>query len=234
MPNLRALRVAPVLAVCTLGLSATADAQEVLVGPPPQMAPPQAPPPQLAPIPQQQPYPQPYAQPYPQQPYPQQQPYQAPMYQAPVYGQPYYQPPGQPTPATPRVIHSWDGGPIPPGYHEESHARLGLVITGACLFGTFYLFTSMAAAISNDEGSSVNALYVPVFGPFIQAGETSTSTGAFFLALDGLVQAGGVTMFALGLAMPKKELVRNDLGVQWSLKPMIGRNQTGMGVVGSF
>ena len=97
-----------------------------------------------------------------------------------------------------------------------------------------YLLTTLGAAISSDAGNPVNALYVPVFGPFIQAGQTSTSTGAFFYAIDGLVQAGGITMFVLGLAMPKRELVRNELGIEWSLQPILGRSETGMGLVGKF
>jgi hypothetical protein len=240
MPRLPTLGLLAPIVAGALSLSTAADAQEFQVGaqqpPQPQMAPP----PQGGVVVQQPQYAPPVYQPQPvyQQP--------APVYQQPVYPQPVYQqpqpiyvqqqpPPMAPPPSQgPRVIKNWEGGPIPAGYHEESHVRLGLVIGGAVLFGTTYLFTTMGAAISSDAGNPVNALYVPVFGPFIQAGQTSTSTGAFFYALDGLVQAGGVTMFALGIALPKHELVRNDFGVNWSIKPLFGKNQSGMGLVGTF
>jgi hypothetical protein len=235
-------------AACLTALCARADAQEVQVVPQqPQMAPQQMQPqmqqPQMQQMqPQQM---QPQLAPLPPQQAPtiiiQQQPYAPPVYQGqpPVYQtapQPYYQPQPQPQPAPvgPRIIKNWEDGPIPAGYHEETHARAGLVIAGACLFGTFYLFTAMGAAISNDAGNPANSLYVPVFGPFIQAAQSSSSTGAFFLAFDGIVQAGGVTMFALGFALPKKQLVRNDFGIEWSVKPLVARDQQGLGLVGRF
>jgi hypothetical protein len=179
-----------------------------------------------------------------------QQQYPAPVYQQPVYpqqpgypqpGQPYYvvQGPPQAPPSTgptgPRVITSWDESqPIPPGYRTEERMRKGLVIGGAVTFGTMYLLTALGAAICSDAGGTCGALYVPAIGPFIQMGQSSTATGGFFLALDGVVQLGGVAMLIAGIAAPKTVLVRNDVGFELHFAPIISRDHTGMGLVGRF
>jgi len=253
MLRLRHLGTVAPLLLGLLATTARADADEA---PPPSL--PSA---QLAPLPQAQvqvaPAPPQQApaqgqgstiiiQQYPQQGYQppgyQQAPpgYAPPGYPPPGYqqGQPYYVPQGaqgQLTPPGPRVIRDWDEGePIPLGYHKEEHVRTGLVIGGAVTFGSMYLLTALGASIANDAGGSVGALYVPGLGPFIQMAQTSSSTAAFWLAFDGVVQLGGVAMFVAGFALPKKQLVRNDVGFELHLAPIIARDQTGMGVVGRF
>jgi len=164
-------------------------------------------------------------------------------YQAPVYPT---QPPPAPTPQIfpesqtftgPRVIKDWDDSrPIPPGYHPEERARLGLVIGGAVMFGVLYSFTALGASISNDAGTPASALYVPGIGPFIQMAQCSapcSATGNFFLAVDGVAQIGGVAMFIAGLAAPKTVLVRTG-SLDLHLAPVVARDRTGMAVVGRF
>jgi len=222
------LAVAPVVAACLLGSAASAHAQQGAPAPAPAPAPVQVvPQPQTVII---------------------QQPYPAPMYQAPVYppqgypqAQPYYAPqPGTPgAPTGPRVIHDWDDSqPAPAGYHQESHVRKGLVIGGAVTFGVTYFFSALAASITADANSGntnpAAALWVPALGPFIQMTHGGSATGNFFLALDGLAQVGGVTMFAIGIASPKTELVRNDFGLDLRLAPIVAKDQSGMALIGRF
>jgi hypothetical protein len=227
------LLVAPALAAGLLGVSTRADAQQVVQPVPPpqyQPAPPQyqqAPPQyQQAPV-----YaPPPYGQPVYQQPQP--------MYQQPVYQQPVYvQPPMQQS-MGPRIIKDWDPNtPIPPGYHVEEHARKGLIVGGAVLFGTTYLLSAISAAAVSDSNAATtaNALYIPAVGPFIQMGQSTSATEGLFLALDGLCQVGGIAMFIGGLAAPNKELVRNDFGgLHLHLAPIVGKDKQGMGLVGTF
>ncbi len=169
-------------------------------------------------------------------------PYGQPMYGQP--GQPYYvQPPpmAQPPAAGPRVIRGWDDSqPLPAGYHTETHVRTGLVIGGAVTFGTLWLLSAFSAAISSDinsvsGGSSQStALYIPAIGPFIQMTQTSTATGNFFLAIDGIAQIGGLAMFTIGLAAPRTDAVRNEVGFDVKVAPIVGRDHTGMGLVGRF
>jgi hypothetical protein len=162
----------------------------------------------------------------------------------------------------PRVINDWsEGEPIPPGYHESTRIRKGLVIGGAVLFGSTYLlsaFTATVGAANASENCSINmafgsnqgcnsgnpltALFIPAVGPFIQMAHSgNTAVGNFWLALDGVAQVGGITMFLVGLASPKTVLVRNDLGsivhkkeFELSLAPIVSPQRQGMGVVGTF
>jgi len=126
----------------------------------------------------------------------------------------------------------WDDDRTPPpGYHLETRIRKGLVIGGAVTFGTMYLFTALGAAAANDLGGSAGALYVPIAGPFLYMGETSSQSGKVLLAIDGIAQAAGAAMLIAGLAAPKTIAVRNDLA-KIEIKPMIGPGTAGF--VGTF
>ena len=162
-------------------------------------------------------------------------------------GAPYQQVPGpQPTYvpqgpiAWPRYIKDWEEGqPVPYGYHPETRARKGLVITGSVLFGVLYILSTLVAAANDDSYSDnkYSALWIPVVGPFIQAGANNNGSGdnETFI-LDGLAQAAGVTMLVLGLAFPRTILVRNDLlSVSFVPTPMkVGHDGGGLGLVGRF
>jgi len=218
------------VAVGLLGMSPAAHAQEVAQA---------APPVQYAPAPGQAPtvviqqqYPPPVYQ-------------QAPVYQPYQQGQPVYvQPPvyqQQPQPQGPRVIKDWDSGqPIPPGYHVEEHVRKGLIIGGAVTFASTYLLSALVAAsvesVPQNGNSGYGALYVPGVGPFIlMAQGGNIALGDFLLAIDGIAQLGGIAMFAAGIAYPRTELVRNDLGgLHFHFAPIVARDHTGMGIVGTF
>lgn len=143
----------------------------------------------------------------------------------------------------PPVIKDWsEGEPVPPGYHPKTRTRVGLVVGGAVLFGTTYLFSALGAAIGADanpgQTNPYSALLIPGAGPFIQMFQSgNSSVGNFFLALDGLCQVGGISMFAIGLAAPKTVLVRNDLAnsaPRLSIVPIVGPDRSGMSLVGTF
>jgi hypothetical protein len=203
------------------------------------------------------------------------QPPGAPMVAPPAYATPAYPPgygPGYTTPvyqqiqpsyvpqsvafSGPRVITDWsEGEPVPPGYHESTRIRKGLVIGGAVLFGSTYLLSAFTATVGAADASEnciwstpscnssnpLTSLFIPAVGPFIQMAHSgNTAVGNFWLALDGIAQVGGITMFAIGLASPKTVLVRNDLGsitrkdFQLSLAPIVSPQRQGMGFVGTF
>jgi hypothetical protein len=161
---------------------------------------------------------------------------------APGYGQPatvYYTtaPPGYGPPAPgPRVLDWEEGQPLQPGYHAETRIRKGLVAGGAATFGTTYLFTALAGAIIADaKQSGFEPLFVPVVGPFITIGTGHvTSSGAFFLILDGLAQSAGVAMFVAGLALPKTVQVRNDAVSVRAMPMTFGQSSAGAGLIGRF
>jgi hypothetical protein len=153
-----------------------------------------------------------------------------------------------------------EGRPIPPGYHVETRAKKGLVISGSIIFGVPYLLSMSVAASSRYPPD--RWLYAPVVGPFVNLATRSDScnpngtngTNAsfdctddsgvrFFLMMDGLMQVAGATMFVLGLALPTTLLVRDDApyvgkkGNQfaWTVQPYtVGRSGYGLGVLGSF
>jgi hypothetical protein len=141
----------------------------------------------------------------------------------------------------PREITNYEeGDPIPPGYHAESKVRKGLVIGGAITFGALWLLSVLVAAAINDTnkatggGTDASFLYVPVAGPFLQMTKTDSGTGNVTLAIDGIAQAAGATMFIVGLTSPKTILVRNDLA-EVRLSPIrMGQNGGGLGLVGTF
>ena len=140
----------------------------------------------------------------------------------------------------PRMIKDWDENqPIPPGYHRESRVRKGLVIAGAIVFGVPYLYSAGIAAIGDDvtrngESNPVQYLYIPVLGPFIEMGQTDSSTARYFLTLDGLAQSAGAFMFIYGLASPKSILVRNDLALLTVMPTKMGHDGQGLSVLGRF
>jgi hypothetical protein len=215
---------------CVLASTTHARAQEVVVTGQPQPAP-APPPPGYVPA-----YPPGYVPVAPGY---------APGYATPIYQQtqPSYVPQSVAM-SGPPVIRDWsEGEPVPPGYHPISRMRTGLVAGGAVLFGVTYLFSALAAAIASDanpgQANPYSALWVPAAGPFIQMFQPGNgATGSLFLALDGLCQVGGISMFAIGLAAPKTMLVRNDLASSsaphLALAPILGPGRSGMGLVGTF
>ena len=195
---------------------------------------------------QQQQYPQQQQQyPQQQQQYPQQQqqyPQQQQQYpqQPQQYPQGYQQAPGQPGYAPqpgyaqqdlrPRRLPYQAGMVVPPGYQLRSRVRLGLVISGAAMFGVPYIITA-----STLSGTSVQrVLAVPVLGPFLaipDAGDTARP----FLVIDGLLQAAGLTMLIIGLTARQQYLQLYASGDrQLTLQPMASRSGGGLGVSMTF
>ena len=166
----------------------------------------------------------------------------APGQPAPVYPTPLYQQtqgtyvPQSVAMSGPRVITDYqEGDPIPPGYRESTRTRTGLVVGGAVLFGTLWMFSALGAAVSSDTGTDASALYIPGVGPFLEMGKTTTATGNFFNVVDGIGQCAGIAMLVYGLSSPRHVLVRNDLGKPTIIPmPFVAKEGGGMGVVGLF
>lgn len=142
----------------------------------------------------------------------------------------------------PRIIRDYeDGDQIPPGYHAESRIRTGLVVGGAVTFGVLYMLSVLVGAAISDTNKAFNNskdngdfLFVPVAGPFLQMTKTDSSSGKVTLAIDGIAQAAGATMFIVGITSPKTVLVRNDLGEVRVMPMKMGTNGGGLGLVGTF
>jgi hypothetical protein len=171
-----------------------------------------------------QPLPPPPQPTYPQSPYPAQPQYQAP---------PWTPPP------------RYEGADrVPPGYHIEDEPRHGLVVAGWTLLLVPYALGAVTALGTKGDNQS-SWLYAPVIGPwFVLAGrsyagcdQSSADVGSGLgcvadvfavmgLIVDGVLQAAGVTLLALGYLNPRHELVRD----QPALRIFPARVGTGEGI----
>jgi hypothetical protein len=161
----------------------------------------------------------------------------------------YYPPPPYYGPASgydarPEELDYDEGDPIPAGYEQDTKIRKGLVIAGAVTFGTTWLFSVAGASIlisarENCSGcfyseGEAAVLYIPVFGPPIAIATLGADTaGATVLIVDGIAQAGGLTMLIVGLAARKNYLRRVGDG-DWTVTPIAGAAMTGVSLSGSF
>jgi hypothetical protein len=142
----------------------------------------------------------------------------------------------------PRIITDWEQGePIPPGYHPRTRARTGMIVGGAVTFGVLYMFTALVAAAgadsaqTNGTSNQYGALWIPGVGPFLQMTNTSSATGNYVLAIDGIAQCAGLAMLIYGISSPRTVLVRDDLATKPLIAPMkIGQDGYGLGVLGRF
>jgi hypothetical protein len=142
-----------------------------------------------------------------------------------------------PTPTGPDEMNYYEGRPIPYGYTKVEKKRKGLIIAGSVTLGATYIVSTLVGAIGEDlrrSGSTetdMSAMFVPVFGPFVQAGRSETYVAKFWLTTLGAGQTAGAIMLIYGLTSTRTLLVRND---QISIAPMQLNGATGMMVSGRF
>lgn len=170
---------------------------------------------------------------YPQQQYPQQYPQQQ-------YQQPQYYAPPQQQPAPPRQTRT------------ERRPIIGLVVPGAVLLGVSWIIH--AAVVSPFAGWSIDRGYqpewdafrawglLPLAGPWIQLAIKPDTGGRDgwdpYLVIDGILQAGGLTMLILGLAIQERHEVYVDNerapGPQFAVLPMVTPEYSGLSLAGIF
>lgn len=160
-------------------------------------------------------------------------------------------PPPPPTPVIiqyadlrkqPKKLNIVEGQAPPPGYVEVERGRRGLIIAGSTVFGGVYLACVMLSPIDRN-------LLIPVIGPIIAgysdddeyySGEEWEEDDRYaerlYGTLGSLAQVTGVALFIAGMASKKKIWLRQDIaGVKMQLHPtMIGRNEPGLGISGTF
>ena len=152
----------------------------------------------------------------------------------PGYGQPVY--PGTVQQRPPRLqrMPYREGMEIPPGGRVVAKRRTGLLISGAAMFGISYA-TSITLYL--DVVTFREWMLVPVIGPFVEIGNDDiTSGGRLLLAIDGLVQTTGLTLFILGL-VSKRHFVEyyaelNEPG--WRVRPRLGATGGGLDLSARF
>ena len=116
------------------------------------------------------------------------------------------------------------------------------VLPGAIIMGTCDAVTSVGGSCGSTYAAG-GTLLIPAIGPFITMGVLGANSdlggaGAAILAVDGLVQCGGLAMLIAGLAVKHDILIRDHVGgmdIQLMPVPMqLGASGAGVGVVGAF
>ena len=124
-----------------------------------------------------------------------------------------------------RLLDEWsEGEPVPLGYHPAHRTISGLIGGGIGLFLPVYLISSLGALGGEglDPSGAWWLLTVPVVGPLIGISALQAkSAGVILLAVDGLLQAGGVAMIVVG-AVGKTALRRDLAGTGNPLELRLG------------
>ena len=160
-----------------------------------------------------------------QQPQPQPQPQ--------VYGQPQQQPVYQQPQPQPR---------------EETSHMVGLIVSGAVLLGASWITNMIVSAFAGtvDTASSDPEDWdefryiglIPVLGPWIQMAVKPTpfdhDDWAYFLMVDGILQAAGLTMLIIGAAVPVTRTVYAENGEREGIDLAIAPSPGGINLLGRF
>lgn len=139
----------------------------------------------------------------------------------------------------PAEIEDFDfSRPVPLGYTPIARSNKHLIVAGAVTFGVVYSISLLTAAAGEDASdggrNSVASLWIPVAGPFLQAGQTDSAFGKVFLFGAGGAQLAGALMLYYGMSSKQHVLVRNDLVGSLTVAPLAGNGASGMAVAGRF
>jgi hypothetical protein len=152
----------------------------------------------------------------------------------PGYPQPYYAPQPQ-QPAQPRTVERTNWGLLIAGIAMLAASYAANVLIS--MFAGLELFGSSDASLW--DGFRYSSL-IPIVGPWIQIGVKPTSfdndNWGIWLIIDGILQAGGLSMLIIGLITPQRETVYSDResGFELAVLPQIGPGFTGLSLAGRF
>jgi len=136
-----------------------------------------------------------------------------------------------------RIVRTGEPGPV--GARPVWRTRWGLVHAGIWTFAGAYSLAALAAAVCEapqpcgGPGSGAQLL-VPGIGPFIVMARTDHISENVLLATDGLVQLGGVAMFAMGFVFRREVFVLDGRLPTVTVTPLLGAGARGVAVVGTF
>jgi hypothetical protein len=113
------------------------------------------------------------------------------------------------------------------------------MVGGASAFALLYFASSLAASSGYNSADGTTDprgyLWIPVVGPFIVLGHTSSAISDVFLVLDGLGEAGGLAALFYGIASPRTVQVPADTKpAKIDVVPLLGGGRSGAAIVGSF
>jgi len=94
-----------------------------------------------------------------------------------------------------------EGMPLPPNARISSRVRKGLLIPGIAMFtGGYIAMIFTYSFIDGFSGTPPGTMLIPLIGPFFLMPDAGRG-GRGLLALDALLQIGGVTMLILGATL---------------------------------
>jgi hypothetical protein len=157
-----------------------------------------------------------------------------------------------PTPTADRLPYR-DGKPVPPGYSIDTVPLKGMIAGGASLAAGLHLVSMIAAIALDAEADEIivdeqggartdpefsdryTPLFIPLVGPFITVKTAdSTGTGRAILIMNGVGQVTGAALMIAGLVTTKKELVRDDAPMSFTVAPMVADGGGGISLEGQF
>ncbi len=114
-----------------------------------------------------------------------------------------------------------------------------LIWTGATVFSATYIASAIGATTAYDDDASTTTsrglLWIPAAGPFLLMGSTHGLGWDALLALDGVAQIGGLTVFGFGVALKHSNPpARAASPVTLSIAPTVSRGVSGASLVGTF
>jgi len=147
-------------------------------------------------------------------------------------------------------VEDFHGGPIPPGVGLRTERRIGLIIAGGTIFLGLYFVGYYAVTLCPtasfalySTGSSAFAsclamfwLYIPAVGPFIALTDRNLPYPGL-VALDGILQTGGLALMIAGVALERRQLLyyaegpRPPRHPRWGVLPMAPGATAGVSVV---
>ncbi len=146
-----------------------------------------------------------------------------------------------------------DGKPVPPGYSVDVVPRRGMIAGGAALAGGLHMVSMIAAIaldaeadelIADEQGGTrtdpefsnrYTPLFIPLVGPFITVKTADANgTGSAILIMNGVAQVTGAALVISGLVATKKELVRDDAPISFTVAPMVADGGGGISLEGRF
>ncbi|HVU04091.1 MAG TPA: hypothetical protein VHE30_20175 [Polyangiaceae bacterium] len=101
------------------------------------------------------------------------------------------------------------GADLPPGYHLEPMATGGPATARTIGWVSLGVGYGAAYVTALSLPGEVGALYVPVFGPWIEVGDRTQGLRGL-IAVDGLLQTVGAGLVIGGLIAGGKQIVRDD------------------------
>src|SRR5262249_20704658 len=129
----------------------------------------------------------------------------------------------------------------PRGYYvvEEKTPNLGLISSGAVMFGVPYAASVIVAAAS--DRSSDQHLYIPLAGPWMNLANRGTCVGSrcenetgnkVLLVANGIFQGVGALEIVAGFLFPETRMVVRTGGVH--VAPTVGLSSAGIAAYGAF